>query len=96
MVPVELLSLEKKVGNDAEYGERYDFLYHLELHQSEGTAIAYVANAVGRNHEAVLQTGNEPRKEYHDKEWPIGGHTCFVEFQVTVPCKRHKDVAENQ
>ena len=89
-------ALEHDGGDDGKDYQRYDLLYHLELHQSEGTAIAYVANAVGRNHEAVLQTGNEPRKEYHDKEWPIGGHTCFVEFQVAVPCKSHKDVAANQ
>lgn len=96
MVPVELLSLEQYVGNDTEHSERNDFLYHFELHQIEWATISHISYPIGRNHKTILETGYAPREEYHNKEWPIGGHTCFVEFQVAVPCKRHEDIAANQ
>ena len=93
MVPMELLPLEDDVGYDAEDDKRDDFLYDLQLHQREGSAVVDEANPVSRHKEAVLDAGYAPREEDHSIERPVGRDAGLVEFQVSVPCKRHEDVA---
>ena len=65
MIPVEMLSLEEDVGNDAEDDERDDFLYDLQLHQRERTAITHETNTVCWHLTAVFEEGYCPRKENH-------------------------------
>lgn len=60
VVPVQLLSVKEKVGDDAEDEQRNNLLYHFELHQREGTAIALESYAIGRHLAAILKKGYSP------------------------------------
>ena len=93
MVPMEALSLEEDVGDDAEDNKRDDFLNDLQLHQRERSAIVDEAYPVGRHQETILDAGDAPREKYHGIKRPVGGDTGLVELQVSVPGKCHKDIA---
>ena len=96
MVPLDGLPLEHEHHYDGEDSERDNFLYHLELQQVERSAVACVADAVGRHGEAVFKECNTPREEDDQNEWPPGGDLHFAEFQMPVPGEGHKDVGQNQ
>jgi len=93
---VQLLALEEDVCYDAKYYQGDDFLNDLELHQVERTAIIDEADSIGGYKEAVLYACNHPREAYDGNQRPVGRNAGLVEFKVSVPCKRHKDVAANQ
>ena len=44
---------------------RDSLLYHLELHQAEGTAVADIAVAIGRDLEGVLEESQAPVSYTH-------------------------------
>ena len=92
---MQLLPLEKQVGYHAEDYQGDDFLYDFELHQREWSAVVDEANPVRRHQKAVLNAGNQPREANHGNQRPVRRDACLVEFQVSVPCKRHEDVATN-
>lgn len=71
MVPMELLSLEKDVGNDAEDDERDDLLNDLQLHERERSAVADEADSVGWHLTAVFEEGNCPRESNDSDEGPM-------------------------
>lgn len=60
VIPMQLLSVKEKVGDDAEDDQRYNLLYHFELHQREGTAIALESYAIGRHLAAILKECYSP------------------------------------
>lgn len=60
VVPVQLLSVEEEVGDDAENDQRDNLLYHLELHQREGAAVAFKSYAIGRHLAAILKESYSP------------------------------------
>jgi hypothetical protein len=93
MVPLELLSLEEDVGYDAEHNEGDDFLYDFQLHKRERSAVFDKANPVGRHLTAVFEESDCPREGNDAEEWPVRRDAGLVELQVSVPRKRHKDVA---
>ena len=93
MIPMKLLPLEKNVGDDAEHNEGDDFLYDFQLHKRERSAVFDKANPVGRHLAALFEEGNCPREGNDAEERPVRRDAGLVELQVSVPCKRHKDVA---
>ena len=62
------------------------------MHECEGTAVAFEADTVGRDLEAVLEEGNRPREGDDADEWPGCGHMHLLEFEVAIPRKGHEDV----
>ena len=72
MIPVELLSLEEEIGNDAEDDKRDDLLNDFQLHQREWPAIADKAYPVGWYLTAVLEEGDCPREKNDTEQWPVG------------------------
>lgn len=96
MIPMELLTLEENIRDDAEDDKRYDLLYNLQLHQRERTTVADESDTIGRHQEAVLDAGNCPRKENNDIERPVGRYSGLVKLQMAIPCKCHEDIAGNQ
>ena len=96
MVPMKLLALKEHIGNDAKHQQGDNFLYHLELHQRERTAVPVKANAVGRHLAAIVEEGNEPRKSNHADQGPVGTDPCLGQFEMTIPSQCHEDIAHNQ
>lgn len=96
MVPVERLTLEEHIGNDAEDDEGHDFLYHLELHEGEGTTVVHKSDAVGRNLTAVLEEGNEPTEGNDANERPMGADARLAQFEMAIPSECHEDVAQDE
>ena len=60
VIPMEILVLEHDIGDDAKYGQRYRFLYHLELYEGERTAITFEAQPVGRYLTTIFEEGDTP------------------------------------
>ena len=96
MVPMQALSLEEDVGDDGEDDERYALLNHLELHQVEGTAIIDESNSVGRYLTAVFEEGDGPTECDDSDEGPVAAGARLLQFQMSVPCQRHEDVAQHE
>lgn len=64
VVPVQGFALEEEGDDQGEYGERDGLLDHFELHEVERAAVSGVADAVGRDGEAVLEECYAPGEEY--------------------------------
>ena len=92
---MQVLPLEEQVCDDAEDYQGDDFLYDFQLHQREWSAVIDKADAVRRHKETVLNAGYHPREANHGNQRPVRRDAGLVEFQVSVPCKRHEDVAAN-
>ena len=90
---MQVLALEKEVGDDAEHYQGDDFLDDFQLHEREWSAVFGKSDAVGGHHEAVLYAGYEPGEEYHAPERPVGRDARLVELEVAVPRQCHEDVA---
>ena len=63
MVEAERLGLEKDDGEDGEDGQRDELLDDLERPEVEGTAVADVADTIGRHHERVLGQSDAPAEK---------------------------------
>ena len=96
MVPVEVLTLEKKVGNNGEYHQRNHFLNHLQLHQGEWAAVTLKTNTVGGNLKAVLEKGDGPRETDDGNQRPVVADARLLQTKVAVPREGHKNIAENE
>ena len=71
MVPVQGLTLEEEVGDDAEDNQRDDFLDYLELHEGKRAAVADKADAVGWYLTAVLEEGDAPGEGNDTEKGPV-------------------------
>ena len=71
MVPTESLCLENGDDNDGEHSQGNGFLYDFQLDKVEGTAIGGRANAVGRDHEGILEQGDAPRHQDDQEKRPV-------------------------
>ena len=97
VVPVQGFATETGNGVDGEYQQGYDLLDDLQLEQREGTAVSLKAVVVGRNHETILHKCQCPRNEDDDIEGRVTVQDVHVlQFQVSVPCKCHKDVGHDE
>ena len=96
VVPVQLLVLEKDSDKDGEDGECDDLLNDLELHERERSSVLDIADAVGRHHKHILKQGDAPREEDDPDQWPVSADALGLQFEVSIPCERHDDVAHDQ
>ena len=96
MVPLQRLSLEKQMGNDAEDNERYDLLNNLQLHEREEAAIAFETNSIGRHLTAIFEESNGPREGNDANEWPVVANARLLQLKMAVPGKRHKYIAADE
>ena len=67
MVPTEGLRLEHRDYDNGEHGQRNGFLDDFQLNKVEWTSVLHRADAVGWNHEGILEQGNAPRHQNDQK-----------------------------
>ena len=92
MIPAKL-HVKRHHAEEDEHAERDNFLNHLELHEREGPAIFDKTNSVGRHLQTVFKKRNSPGKQDNkDQRGGIGEKTGTLQFQVTIPGKRHEDI----
>ncbi len=97
VVPLEWLALETYDCEDCEYGECYNLLYYLQLHECEWSSVFTEPIAVGWYHEDVLCKCHAPRKEDDGVEWSVLRKDLhLLKLEMTVPCKGHEDVGYDQ
>ena len=60
VVPVQVLTLEENVGYHGKDSQTDALLYHFQLHQVEGTAVALKTETVGGHLTAILKKGYAP------------------------------------
>ena len=93
VVPLQCFAFEEHDGEEGEDGDGDDLLYHLELHESEGSAIAYESDAVGRYLAGIFEECQEPTDEDDDVEWcVVRDEFHLLQLEVAVPGKGHEDV----
>ena len=88
----EGLVLEKDKHENGEDGHGEKLLDDLELPEVEGTAVVDEADAVGRHHETVLDQGDAPTEEYHQRQRQLAEPSRALQLQVTVPRERHENI----
>ena len=66
VVPLQGLSTEEDDSEEGEDGDGDNLLNDFELHEGEGSAIAYKAYAVGRHLTGILEERQEPTDEDND------------------------------
>ena len=93
MIPVQVLSLKHDIGDCRKYCKANAFLYDFELNKIERASIALKSHTVCRYLTAIFKERYSPRERYHTDDRPLGGHACFLKFQMPIPSKRHEDVA---
>ena len=97
MVPLQRLAAEEHDGEDGKDGDGDYLLYHLELHEREGTAITHKTHAVGRYLTGIFKERQEPTDEDDDVErGVVGDELHLLQLQVTIPCERHEDVRHDE
>ena len=96
MIPVQSLSLEEDIGDDGEDDKRYAFLYHFELDQIKRSAIIHETYAVSWYLTAIFEEGDGPTECDDSDEWPVAAYARLLQFQMSVPCQRHEDVAQQE
>ena len=70
MIPLYGLLPEDQSYEKGEYGQGYNFLNYLELHQGEGTAVSCKTYSVGRHLTAVFEQGYAPGKQNDSNQGP--------------------------
>ena len=63
MVPTESFGLENRDDDDGEHGQWNGFLYDFQLDKVEWATVLHGTDAVGRNHERILEQRDTPRHE---------------------------------
>lgn len=96
VIPMQALPLEEDVGDDGEDDERHALLYHFELYQIEWTAVVDESDAVGWYLAAVFEEGDRPAEGDDSDERPVAAGARLLEFEMSIPCERHEDVAQHE
>lgn len=96
VVPLESFGFEKQEGKDGEDGQRDDFLNDFKLHQGKRPAVQFIADAVGRHHQAVFKESNSPTDEDDGKQPQVLRELHFLELQVAVPSKSHEGIGQDE
>ena len=96
MVPMQRLSLKQDVGYHGKDTETDALLDDLELNEIERTTIADETQSVGWHLTAILEEGDEPRKENHYDEWPMSRGARLLQLQMTIPGQGHKDITQDE
>lgn len=96
MVPMERFPLEDKRHYACEDTDGNHLLQHLQLHQGERAAHDLRTDAVGWDHERILQQGNAPAEEDDKDQRPIRRDLHLLQLQITIPREGHKNVRHHQ
>ena len=97
MVPLQRLPTEEDYREERKDRNRHHLLDHLELHQAEGTAVADIAVAIGRNLKGVLEERQAPAQQDNQIEWRVvRDDPHLLQLDVPVPGEGHKDVGGHQ
>ena len=97
MVPTECLGLEHCNNDDGEHDERNGLLDDFQLDEVEGSAIYDRADAVGGDHEEILDQGDAPRQQDNEDERPVFGRwDNFRQFELAVPSEGHENVGRDK
>lgn len=96
VIPMQALPLEEDVGDDGEDDERYALLYHFELYQIEWTTVVDESDTVGWYLTAVFEEGYRPTEGDDSDERPVAAGARLLEFEMSIPCERHEDVAQHE
>ena len=71
MIPLQCLAFEEDDGEEGEDGDGDNLLNNFELHEGEGSAIAYKAYAVGWHLTGILEQRQKPTDEDDYVEWCV-------------------------
>lgn len=93
---MEGFALKQHRDHDGEDEQRNDFLNHLQLNECKRSAIIYEANAIGRHLAHVFKECNPPREGDNGNQGPVFTNARFAQFQMTVPSKGHKYIAQHE
>ena len=97
MVPAEGLGLEDGDDDDGEHDEGDGFLDDFQLDEVEGSAVDDRADAVGGDHEEILDQGNAPRQQDDEDERPVFGRWDNLrQLELTVPSEGHENVGRDK
>ena len=93
VVPTEGLCLEHRDDDDSEHGQWNGFLDDFQLNKVEWASVLHGSDAVGWNHKRIFEQGDAPRHQDDQKQWPVFRRgNDFEQFQLSVPCKSHEDI----
>ena len=96
MIPLQR-HVKRYGGEDYKDHQRDHFLNHFELHQGERTAVPLKSYAVCGHLEAVFEESYSPReKNNEDQRRGVGEEACLLEFEMTVPGKRHEYIGREE
>lgn len=73
-----------------------NFLKYFQLDETEWSAIALIANAVGRHLKHIFEKSYCPTYQYNPCKVELIESAYVLEFQMTIPGKRHKGIGQNQ
>ena len=93
---MEGFSLKQHRDHNGEDEQRNDFLNHLQLNECKRSAIIYEADAIGWHLTNVLKEGYSPREGDNGNQGPVFTNARFAQFQMTVPSKGHKYIAQHE
>ena len=96
VIPGKLICFENKDCADRKYGECDHFLDHLQLEKVKGSSILFTTGAVTRNLKNIFEKCDEPADENDAEKSCILKNIPFLKLQVTIPCKRHEEVGNDQ
>ena len=97
VIPTEGFGLEHRDHDNGKHGQRDSFLYDFQLDKIEGASVLHGANAVGGNHEGILEQGDAPWHQDDEKERPIfWTGDDFEQFELAIPGKGHEYVGNNE
>lgn len=96
MVPMEGFALKQHRDHYSEDEQRDDLLNDLQLDERKGTSIIDKTNAIGGHLANVLKEGNSPREGDNGNQGPVFTNARFAQFQMTVPSKGHKYIAQHE
>lgn len=96
MVPAKRHVKSYRREND-KHQQGQHFLDDLQLHQRERSSVAVKTDAVCRYLQAVFKERDAPRKEDdEDERSGVREETFVLQFQVSVPRKRHEDIRRQE
>ena len=93
MIPLQRLALEAHNGENREDGNRYHLLYHLELHQREGTTVAHETDTVGRYLTSIFEERQTPAdKNDNVQRCIVRDELHLLKLEMSVPSECHEDI----
>ena len=97
VVPTEGLCLEHRDDDDSEHRQRNGFLDDFQLNKVERASVLHGSDAIGWNHEGILEQGDAPRHKDDKKKRPVfRWRDDFEQFQLSVPGKCHEDIGDDE